>query len=166
MLAVDGQQRGATGTHRRHEPVAADHQGFLVGQQQLLARTRGRHARRQAGRADDGRHHGVHLGRSGHVAHRLRTAEDLGAAAVLLERSAQRGSSGGVGHHRVTRRKAQALLLQQLDLGGGGQREHRKTPGVARHHVQRVLAYRARGPQHGQGLHRRRGSCHSIHVHH
>ena len=39
----------------------ADHQGFFVGQEQTLARTRSRQARRQTCRTHNGRHDGMHF---------------------------------------------------------------------------------------------------------
>ena len=84
--------------HRAHEQRATDHQRLLVGQQQPLAGARRSQAGRQAGGADDGRHHAVDLGVGRHVAQRLRAAEHLGGQA--LRRAAPRA------HARTALRRA------------------------------------------------------------
>ena len=61
VLAVDGKQLCTTLAHRVQEHRAAHHQGFLVGQQQALARAGRCHAGGQAGGPDDGCHHHIDL---------------------------------------------------------------------------------------------------------
>ena len=68
VLTVDRQQRCATRIDRLHESGAADHQRFLVGEQDSLARACGGERRRESGGTHDRSEHGVHFGKCCHRA--------------------------------------------------------------------------------------------------
>ena len=68
MLTVERQQYRPALAHRLHKECAGHDQRFFIGQQDLLARIDGGQGRAQASGADDGRHHGIHLGIGRHLA--------------------------------------------------------------------------------------------------
>ena len=79
---------------------AADHQRFLVGEQQALAGARRGEVGRQAGGADDRRHHRVDARAGGDVAQRLGAGEHSVGSRRRCERCAQ--ARGRVGVARST----------------------------------------------------------------
>ena len=157
MLAVDRQQRRAALAHRAHEQRAADHQRLLVGQQQPLAGARRGQAGRQAGRADDGRHHAVHLRVGGQVAQRLRAAAHLGGHAVRAQRVAQPRGAASLGHHGRSAAASAGTARSSSSMRWCALRpDDLEALGVARHHVERAGADRPGGAEDDEPLRPRR----------
>ena len=153
MLGVDRQQGGAALAHGLQKHLGAHHQGFFVGQQQALARAGGGQAGREARRADDGRHDGVHLIAGRNLVDRRSAPAHLHRQALGAHALGQHTTCGLVGHHRHLRSVLGTQGQHGLGAGGGHQGIKRKTPGVARQHIQRVLTDRAGGAQHRDPLH-------------
>ena len=148
MLAVDGQQLRAALLHGRKEQVAADHQRFLVGQQQPLARARGRQARGQARSADDSRHHGVDRLMGRHFFQRKLARQHLGRAGRLPGPSAPaRGPAPSPAMTANCGRNCAHCCSIRSTCVAALKREHLEAIRMPRDHVQRVGAHRAGGAQ-------------------
>jgi hypothetical protein len=72
VLAVDREYRGARVSGRPEQQAAGEHERFLVGEQELLARGGRRERRREADGADEGRHDRIRLGVRRDVDERIR----------------------------------------------------------------------------------------------
>ncbi len=101
VLAVDRDDGRRICVRLAHQQLARQHQRFLVGQQQALARARGGQRRGQPGGADDRGHHGV-----AGVAARQRlqcfvAGVRLGVQPGRAQAIAQGHVSGRIGDHRV-----------------------------------------------------------------
>ncbi|MNZ98889.1 hypothetical protein D3C78_1181940 [compost metagenome] len=125
VLAVDRQQLCPMGLHRLHEQGPGHHQGFLVGQQHALARLHRRQGRLEAGSADDGRHHRIHLGMRRHFAQALLADQHFNVQTGSQQTALQLPRGVGTRHHGITRsmQQAQAFQLDQPTVASQG--EHR-----------------------------------------
>ena len=87
---------------------AADHQRFLVGEQDALAGARGGERRREAGGADDRGQHGVDLGQRGDLARALPAPASTSRAAARRRASARCERARGVRDRAAPRARAEA----------------------------------------------------------
>ncbi|MNN39253.1 hypothetical protein D3C81_1532840 [compost metagenome] len=129
--------------HGIDEQLAGHDQRLFIGQQYLLASTRRRQGRRQAGRADDGRHHARHLRCAGDGAQCLHAILDFGRHALPAQQARQfksgirRADDGALGT------KLQTLGGQFGHAAVRTQRIHAVLLGMTREHVQGGHADRA-----------------------
>ena len=149
VLAVERQQAAPTLLHRGHQQAAGADHGLLVGEQQLLARLRRGQRGREPRGANDGGDHDVDLGRAHYGLERLGAGRRLRGEPQPAQRRSQCVEPRRVGDHRHLRTMLRAQLRELLDARGGGQRSDLEGLGVARHHVERRGADRARGAQQG-----------------
>ncbi|MNJ41462.1 hypothetical protein D3C77_363880 [compost metagenome] len=153
VLAVDGQQHGATALHRLHEQRTGHHQGFLVGQQDLLAGLNRRQSRTQARRPHNGRHHRIDLGRRSDLAQPGFAFEHFGGRSGRRQAFAQLLRRLGARHHGKGRRMAQAKRKQFLEPRIAAQRKHLVAVGMTPDDIQGAHANGASSSQHGNTLH-------------
>ncbi len=153
VLAVDGQQRRATGSHRIHKDLPGHDQGFLVGQQNFFPGTSGGQRGAQTGCAHNGRHHAIDFRRSGNLLQRFHAAQHFGVQPGSRQARAQISGSSFVQQHGIARLELLALLEQQVDLTMRGQGKDAIALRMAGHHIQRAFADAAGGTEYGQILH-------------
>ena len=101
VLAVDRHDLGAACARGAHEQRPGHDQGFLVGEQQPLARARGGERRGETGGADDRRHHHAALVVRRHALQGRGAEKKLGAR--FGELRAQHPVFSEAGEHRVAR---------------------------------------------------------------
>jgi len=139
--------------HRLHEEGAGHHQGLLVGQQDALAGTHRSHGGRKPGGADDGCHHAVGIGVSGHFAQGGLASHDASRAAVGLELSGQLAGGGLVHHDGEAGREFETVAQHGLHAAGRGQRQHLPAPRIVPQYLERTLTDGAGGSQNHQVMH-------------
>ena len=143
VLAVDRHQRRAVTAQLADEQAAGHHQRLLVGQQHPLAVASRLERGHQAGGPDDRRHHDRRIRMAGSGDAGLRPGGHFGLHAPLAQPSRQCLGCSRIGQHREFRPELEALFIQPLDLGRGGQCNHLEAIRMAPHDVERVHADRS-----------------------
>src|SRR4249919_1538907 len=138
VLAVDRHDGGVRRTHRLHQQFAGEHQRFLVGEQQALARVRGGErggqARRADDRGDDGRAGIAGDERIERIAARVR----LRRQARIAQAIAQGVETRRIGDHRMVGTMRAAQREQCIDLRTRGQHARAHPPWMPRNDVERT----------------------------
>ena len=153
VLAVDGQQIGVVVPHRAHEQGAGHHQRLLVGQQHGLAGTGRRQRRQQAGRTDDGGHHGIDLGQHADVFQGLHPAQYLGLDPRIGQPLPQFGRRPLIDHYRIAGTEALALLEKPVNVVVGGEGHHAVAVGMTTRDIQSAHTDGAGRAQYANSLH-------------
>ena len=138
MLTIDRQQPAAPLRHGLHEPLTAHDQRFLVGQQKLLASPRRSDTWLQAGRTDDGRHHGVNLRVGTDLAEGTGARQHLNLQTFCFHPVRQQPGMLRAGHHSVFGTVHLALLEHGPDLSRCREGKHPEPFRVAGDDVQGV----------------------------
>ena len=151
VFAVDGQQQRAGIAHRLHQKVPRHDQGFLVRQQHPLAGAGRCQRGGQAGGANDGGHDRIHIGVGGHLA-QAGLAAQHGSPQLRRQACSQGLGRVRAQHDREARPVLQALAMEGVDGGVGGEGIHPIAIRVARDHIQGILADGPGGTQNADSL--------------
>ncbi len=136
VLAVDGAELGAVASGLGGDELAGDDQDLLVGQGHGPAGAQGGECRRQAGGAYGGDHDQVRVRVGGHLFH---SGPGGGDAAAQVLRLAVTADQAGTELAR--------LLLQEGDVGAGGEADDGEAAGEGADDVQGLTADGAGGAQ-------------------
>ena len=145
VLGVDRDELTRLG--QRHQQVATDNEGLLVGKSKALVRGQGRMARFEPGSAHNGNKHAVDIVATRELTNRLRVNAELRPLGQLLKHGVIAMSDIGHGNGR------------NRELAGGGnelrgtgidrQRRHLQPIGMLTAHIECLRADRARTSQDG-----------------
>ena len=153
VFAVDRQQFAARRAQCRHQQTAGTDDGFLVGQQQALARPRGSQRRHQPGCANDGGEHGIDFRRLRDFGQRRGACTGLCCRATFTQRRAQGLLQRCIADDRHRRTEAQRQVGQGIDAGLGRQCMHAVAIGVARNDIERARTDRTGRAEQGDRPH-------------
>jgi len=138
--------------HGFQQQRAGHHQGFLVGQQDALARLRRGQGGQQTGGADDGGHDLIDALHDGHLAEGRGARAHPGGQSCLADRVGELLGGRLVHHHGHLGTELADLLEQAVDLAVGGQGDHPIAIGMPTQHVQRAETDGTGRPQDGDTL--------------
>src|SRR5688572_17119308 len=153
VLAVDRQDGRARAPRSLEQESAREHQRFLVGQQDLLARSRGRERRRETDGADDGGHDGIRLRQRRDGGERVGSAGDARRQSRARDALREARGRGAIGESRNGGAMTLDLREQRLVIRVRGKRDDAEPFRVADGDVERRLADRARRAEDCEALH-------------
>ena len=147
VLAVDRQQRRAALFDCRHEQCAADHQRFLVGEQDAFARTRGGERRCKARGADDRSEHRIDVGQRCGLGQRGCAAGDACSRTSDSDVAFQSAAGIFIEQHGERRLVPPAQFTELLPIAMRRQCGDREAIRMLRDDIERRCADRARCAQ-------------------
>ncbi len=147
VFAVDGQQLYPLPRHRRHHQLPGHHQGFLVGQGDILARLDRGQGGGEAGRSDNGRNHQFRFGQGGHQF--IAFPADQHPVAPARRQALDEIAGHILGHRDQQGMKGLDLVAQQLDVVARRHPHDPEAAGILAHHVEDVAADGAGGTEQG-----------------